>query len=79
WRDYSACGTADPDSWFPPEDSNQYTVATAVKVCRTCCPVRGECLEFALENPEDAEYGVWAGLYRRELRRLRRERRKVAA
>lgn len=77
WRDYGICGTVDPESWYPPEDSNQFSIAKARKICHGC-PVRGECLEYALDNPEDAENGVWAGLYRRELRKLRRERKAVA-
>jgi WhiB family redox-sensing transcriptional regulator len=34
------------------------------------CPVRAECLEFALRN--DERYGVFGGLSERERRKLKR-------
>ena len=37
------------------------------------CPVRTECLEYALGNQE--KFGIWGGLSERERRQLRRQRR----
>lgn len=56
WRDDASCLDQDTEAWFP-KDSDRAT--TARKICRSC-PVRNECLEFALANriPE----GVWGGL-----------------
>ena len=72
WRDYSACGTVDPEAFYPPEGTHGFELTMMKNVCRRSCPVRGECLEFALENPEDAEYGTWGGLTHDDLRRVRR-------
>ena len=38
------------------------------------CPVRVDCLEYALANRLD--YGVWGGTSERERQRILRERRK---
>ena len=43
----------------------------AIQICRKC-PVIRECLKYALENPEDTEYGVWGGLSELERRAIRR-------
>lgn len=36
------------------------------------CPVRRECLKFAIQNPDLTEYGIWGGLTPSEIKRLRR-------
>lgn len=36
------------------------------------CPVKNECLEFALSNGE--KFGIWGGASERERRRIRRRR-----
>jgi WhiB family redox-sensing transcriptional regulator len=43
---------------------------TAVRIC-TRCPVRPDCLAYALEQPDDA-HGVWGGLTMEERTALRR-------
>jgi WhiB family transcriptional regulator, redox-sensing transcriptional regulator len=35
------------------------------------CEVQGECLEFAIRNPEETEYGIWGGTSPGQRRRLR--------
>jgi hypothetical protein len=69
WRQAAACrGMAPrgPDvdkvrhSWFPEWGETQQP---AKDVCFTC-PVRVQCLEFALETEE--RYGIWGGLSRIE-------------
>jgi WhiB family redox-sensing transcriptional regulator len=42
----------------------------AKKVCRAC-PVRGECLAYAMDAPID--HGIWGGMTERERRRYRRQ------
>ena len=39
---------------------------------KTClgCPVRHECLQYALDH--DERFGIWGGLSERERRRLKR-------
>jgi Transcription factor WhiB len=46
-------------------------VEAAKAVCERC-PVRGECLQWALDAGADADYGIWGGLDEAERRRLRR-------
>ena len=78
WRDFAACATTDPDAFFPEEGANGFTIASVKDICRGCF-VRGECLEFAVANPEDTRYGIWAGMSRKELQRERRRRRLAVA
>jgi WhiB family redox-sensing transcriptional regulator len=64
WTELALCAQVDPDAWFPPKGGN---VAQPKAVCRQC-PVRAECLEYALEHGE--RFGVWGGLTERERRPL---------
>ncbi|MFN2503986.1 MAG: WhiB family transcriptional regulator [Acidimicrobiales bacterium] len=72
WRDDAACRGLDPDVFFPASDDE---AGVAKAVCETC-PVREECLEYALETRQ--EDGIWGGLTETERRRLRRRRRENA-
>lgn len=58
----------DTNLFFP---SRGDSCVAAKEVCAGC-PVRQECLEFALAERE--VYGVWGGTSERERRRMRRER-----
>ncbi|MDV7194641.1 WhiB family transcriptional regulator [Mycolicibacterium fortuitum] len=64
WQGEAACASADPEAWFP-EKGQPY--AMAKRICATC-PVKAECLEYALANRERA--GVWGGLSERERRQV---------
>jgi len=55
-----------PPNFFP---TNGGGVVVAVKFCSDC-PVRQECLEFAL--CENIEFGVWGGQGERARQRMRR-------
>lgn len=72
WRLDAACRTVDTTIFFP--DSEEKS-GPAVAICATC-PVREECLEFALATRQDD--GVWGGLTETERRRLRRRRQEAA-
>ncbi len=72
WRQDAACRGADTDVFFPVTDEE---AGPALAICATC-PVREECLEFALVTRQ--EDGVWGGLTETERRRLRRRRREEA-
>jgi len=72
WRDDAACKGLDTDIFFPATD----TEAGAAKLVCAGCPVRSECLEWALLSRQ--EDGVWGGLTDNERRRLRRRRRDAA-
>jgi WhiB family transcriptional regulator, redox-sensing transcriptional regulator len=67
WWDRAACLGVDDEAFFPERGGSTYE---AKKLCRIC-PVKGECLEYALEN--DESWGVWGGMSERERRKLKRE------
>lgn len=76
----SCIGDPDPDLWFPKDGHsstrNREREAEARKICSTC-PVRSECLTYAIENRET---GIWGGTDEAERRLiLRRMRRKGEA
>lgn len=67
WTRQALCaGHPDRQAWFP-EDSQSARRAKAV--CRAC-PVRDECLGFALRTGQ--QEGIWGGTTPYERRRLRR-------
>lgn len=66
WAAYAACRDADPELFF---SSSEAEVASAVRICGGC-PVREECLEWALDTR--VRYGIWGGTTERERRRVLR-------
>ena len=70
WRSRGACVSADPDLFFPVSSSGagQRQAETARALCGLC-PVRPQCLAFALATSE--AHGVWGGTTEEERRRLR--------
>jgi WhiB family redox-sensing transcriptional regulator len=69
WWFSALCRGVDPELWFPDRGGD---TRPAKEVCRGC-PVRTECLEYALGNSE--RFGIWGGLSERERRALRQFRR----
>jgi WhiB family redox-sensing transcriptional regulator len=70
WR--SACRGRSIDEFFPEPGAS---TAAARAVCASC-PVRDDCLAFALADR--ATQGIWAGTDEVERRALRRQRRRAA-
>lgn len=68
WQDLGLCAQADPEAFYPEKGGS---TLDAKRVCMAC-PVRVECLEYALEN--DERFGIWGGLSERERRRVKRAR-----
>ncbi len=66
WVAEGLCAQADPELWFPETGGS---TAEAKAVCGRC-PVRPECLSFALEHRE--RFGVWGGVSEPERRRMTR-------
>jgi WhiB family transcriptional regulator, redox-sensing transcriptional regulator len=66
WVAYASCRDADPEIFFP---STEDSVEAAVRIC-SGCPVREECLEWALDTR--VRYGIWGGLTEKQRRRLLR-------
>jgi WhiB family redox-sensing transcriptional regulator len=64
WVELALCPQVDGDLFFPEKGGS---VREAQKVCADC-PVRAECLQYALDNGE--RFGVWGGMSDRERRAL---------
>lgn len=64
WVMEARCAEVDPDVWFPEKGGSTYA---AKAICREC-PVKTQCLEYALRNRE--REGIWGGLSTRERVRL---------
>ncbi|MGW2818270.1 WhiB family transcriptional regulator [Streptomyces sp. NPDC001415] len=67
WTDRAVCRTVDPEELFVDGAAQHQAKA----VC-TGCPVRTECLAYALDHRID--HGVWGGMTSRERRGLLRRR-----
>nr|WP_197702423.1 MULTISPECIES: WhiB family transcriptional regulator [Corynebacterium] len=67
WQEQALCAQTDPEAFFPEKGGS---TREAKRICQGC-PVRDDCLEFALEH--DERFGIWGGLSERERRRLKRE------
>lgn len=59
WQQNAACLGADPDLFFPPVSGGHTHAAIAKTICAGC-PVKTECLTYAIE--ERIGYGIWGGL-----------------
>jgi WhiB family redox-sensing transcriptional regulator len=68
WMDDALCAQTDPDLFFPETKGGSHATE-AKKVCREC-PVREQCLAYALEHGE--LHGIWGGLSPKERARLGR-------
>ena len=68
WQDAALCAQVDGDEWFPEKGES---VLQAKRICRDC-PVRVECLRYALDH--DELYGVWGGLSPEDRKAVRADR-----
>ncbi|WP_259607745.1 MULTISPECIES: WhiB family transcriptional regulator [Microbacterium] len=66
WQADALCAQTDPEAFFPEKGGS---TRDAKRICSSC-DVRGECLEYALNN--DERFGIWGGLSERERRKLKR-------
>jgi WhiB family transcriptional regulator, redox-sensing transcriptional regulator len=64
WVVFAACADIESDIYFSTDPADE---RSALALCATC-PVRDECLEYALDARE--RYGVWGGTTEKERRRL---------
>lgn len=69
WRDRAACLDEDPELFFPISEvgPGAEQVRRAKSVCARC-PVRAECLNYAVDN--GLGFGVFGGTTAQERRRL---------
>ncbi len=74
WRLDAACATMDTLIFFPIGETGPATpqVQLAKKICASC-PVREECLEFAIATIQND--GIWGGTTEDERRLIKRARR----
>lgn len=72
WMAEAACRDSDPRLFWPDQGEK---IAAAIAVCAEC-PVREQCLDYAITNGEHD--GIWGGTSARARQRLRRARRNVA-
>jgi len=74
WRAAGACRSADPELFFPIAQGSaaDRQISTALRVCAGC-PVRQQCLDFAMQSGE--AHGIWGGTTADE--RIRARRRSV--
>lgn len=69
WQEQAACrDVEDPDIFFPERGGS----SKAARALCADCPVRAECLEYALANHED--FGIWGGTSPRDRRPYWKER-----
>ena len=78
WRLRAACTPAVEHLFFPPQAEAETLIAQAKAICGRC-PVRAECLDWALRHPGAAEHGVWGGMTVCERRPLSRPEPRVQA
>ncbi len=75
WQDRAACRGTDGLLFFGPDhearSARKTREAKAKAVCKVC-PVRVQCLDYALRN--SIRHGIWGGLDEEERARERRRR-----
>ncbi len=73
WRRHAACRDSETAFFFPNGETGEALVqAEAAKAVCADCPVRLECLEFAMVTNQP--YGIFGGLTESERKLLRRRR-----
>lgn len=72
WVENAACNPASGDEFFPDEGSKSNY---AKFVCNAVCPVRSECLDYALANNE--QDGIWGGMTPSERKREKARRKAI--
>lgn len=77
WWSFASCKDANPEEWHPTTSRLSKSNRAAVAICMDC-PVRLECLDFALDYRSVGglhHTGIWGGttdVERDELRKARR-------
>lgn len=78
WRKDALCVGKNVHLFYPEVNvKGAIKQINAMKAICNMCPVKFECLEFAIENNE--EYGIWGGMLANERKRIRRYRKRVNA
>ena len=71
WRGLASCARHTPDLFLPAGETGLggTQIAMAKRIC-IGCPVRQECLDYALVSNQ--RFGIWGGLTEEERRPVRR-------
>jgi WhiB family redox-sensing transcriptional regulator len=80
WAERVPCAQAGPDAWFPGKGQRELTQLVK-RICARC-PVRAQCLEYALSGAGTwggIAAGIWGGPTPLERGQLRQQRKAVAA
>jgi WhiB family redox-sensing transcriptional regulator len=75
WKQRALCLGTDPDLFFPDKGDSNPAIAAAAATC-IGCPVRSQCLEYAIRHDQP---GIWGGTTERERKRIRRARNQARA
>lgn len=67
WQQRARCRGLDPDQFFVRGAARSRPV---LRICERC-PVRQQCLEYAVAN--GVEFGIWGGTTERQRRALSRQ------
>lgn len=73
WYEQAQCRGTSPDIFFSEGDDGEVDKRMLINIAKSICepcPVRTECLAFALETKQPV--GVWGGLEAKERNRLRK-------
>lgn len=73
WADDASCRTSDPEAFYPKYGES---TADAKMVCAPC-PVKNQCLEYAVIH--DERFGVWGGVSAHQREKDRKTRRNQQA
>ncbi len=78
WFEQAAC-KGQYGVMFPERENVWLMVKKVMAAKQICagCPVKAECLEYALNNPHASKIGIWGGTTEKERRALRRRRREL--
>lgn len=68
WQADAECLSANPRLFYPARGED----TTPAKAICARCPVKAQCLDFAIENVE--KFGIWGGTSEKERRVIRRDR-----
>lgn len=72
WADKAACNASLwPDAWHPNDTpaANQQATTYALSVCKLC-PVRRDCLNFAISAGPSGAWGIWGGTTQDQRKKL---------
>ncbi|SLH31856.1 Putative transcriptional regulator, WhiB family [Mycobacteroides abscessus subsp. massiliense] len=70
WQDEAACRGLPTEWWFPQQGSSHE--CQRAKAISRSCPVKAQCLQFAIEVHD--QHGIYAGLSLRDRRKWGNER-----